>query len=188
MLRNKYLKINFRVLAKGNIFSSQKKDINKDYFRGEVIMIEVLNQTNSLEHEMYHVFFKKGALTTLHYHETEQILITTNGKGILCLFKENIIENLEAIAETIILEDGDVVSIPPFIWHFHGALKNDFAHIAFRNRYRTDISGNKIQAKNVWEKDFVDHLKQLNKAEMYELTLKIDQRVKEIVQTKLLNV
>ena len=57
MLRNKYLKINVRVLAKGNIFSSQKKDINKDYFRGEVVMIEVLNQTNSLEHEMYHVFF-----------------------------------------------------------------------------------------------------------------------------------
>ena len=188
MLRNIYLKIKVRVLYKENIFFSQKKEINKDYFRGEVIMIEVLNQNNSVEHEMYHVFFKKGALTTLHFHETEQILITTNGKGILCLFKENAIENLEESAKTIKLEDGDVVSIPPFIWHFHGALKDDFSHIALRNRYRTDLSGNKIQAGNVWEKDFIDHLQQLNKSEMYELTLKIDQRVKELVQTELLQV
>lgn len=184
MLRNIYLKIKVRVLYKENIFFSQKKEINKDYFRGEVVMIEVLNQNNSVEHEMYHVFFRKGALTTLHFHETEQILITTNGKGILCLFKENIIENLES-AKTMKLEDGDVVSIPPFIWHFHGALKDDFAHIALRNRYRTDSSGNKIQAGNVWEKDFVDHLQHLNKTEMYELSLKIDQRVKEIVQNEL---
>ena len=188
MLRNKYLKNKVRLLSKENIFFSHKKEINKNYFRGEVVMIEVLNQTNSLEHEMYHVFFKKGALTTLHYHETEQILITTNGKGIVCKFKENIIENLEASVETIIVEDGDVVSIPPFIWHFHGALKDDFSHIAFRNRYRTDLIGNKIQAGNVWEKDFIDHLQQLNKSEMYELTLKIDQRVKEIVQSELLQV
>ena len=186
MLRNKYLKINVKSLSKDNIFFSQKKAINKDYFRGEVVMVEVLNHTNSLEHEMYHVFFKNGALTTLHYHETEQILITTHGKGIVCLFKENIIEKLETPAETKILEDGDVVSIPPFIWHFHGSLKDDFSHIALRNRYRTDINGNKIQAGNVWEKDFVDHLPQLNKSEMSELISKIDQRLKEIVQTELL--
>lgn len=185
MLRNICLKIKFTVLYKENIFFSQKKETNKDYFRGEVVMVEVLNQNNSVEHEMYHVFFKQGALTTLHFHETEQILITTNGKGILCLFKENIIENLEEPVETIILEDGDVVSIPPFTWHFHGALKDDFAHIALRNRYRTNSSGNKIPAGNVWEKDFVDHLQHLNKTEMYELSVKIDQRVKEIVQNEL---
>ena len=175
-------------MSKENIFFSQKKEINTDYFRGEVVMIEVLNQNNSIEHEMYHVFFKKGALTTLHFHETEQILITTNGKGILCLFEGNNIENLKVPAKTIILEDGDVVTIPPFIWHFHGSLKDDFAHIALRNRYRIDLSGNKIQAENVWEKDFVDHLSYLNKNEMYELFLKIDQRVKEIVQNELVKV
>ena len=185
---NIYLKINVKVLSKENIFFSQKKEIDRDYFRGEVVMIEVLNQNNSVEHEMYHVFFKKGALTTLHFHETEQILITTNGKGILCLFKENVIENLEESAETILLEDGDVVSIPPFIWHFHGSLKDDFAHIALRNRYRTDFSGNKIQAGNVWEKDFVNHLPRLNNNEKHELLLKIDQRVKEIVQNELVKV
>jgi quercetin dioxygenase-like cupin family protein len=168
-------------LSKGNIFFSKKKEINKDYFRGEVVMIEVLNQYNSVEHEMYHVFFKKGALTTLHFHETEQILITTNGKGILCLFQENIIENPEASVETIILEDGDVISIPPFIWHFHGSLNNDFVHIALRNRYRIDSSGNKVQAENVWEKEFIDNLLPLKNNERQQLYLKIDKKVKEIV-------
>lgn len=188
IMLNIYLKIKLKVLSKENIYFSQKKEINTDYFRGEVVMIEVLNQNNSVEHEMYHVFFKKGALTTLHFHETEQILITTNGKGILCLFEKNIIENLKEPAKTIILEDGDVVTIPPFIWHFHGSLKDDFAHIALRNRYRIDLSGNKIQAGNVWEKDFVDHLSYLNKNEMIELSLKIDQRVKEIVQNEMVKV
>jgi quercetin dioxygenase-like cupin family protein len=172
-------------LFKGNIFFSKKKEINNDYFRGEVIMIEVLNNNNSVEHEMYHVFFKKGALTTLHFHETEQILITTNGKGILCLFQENIIENFEASAETIILEDGDVISIPPYIWHFHGSLNNEFAHIALRNRFRIDSSGNKVQAGNVWEKDFIDNLSQLNNNESQQLTLKIDKKVKEIVHSEI---
>lgn len=175
-------------MSKENIFFSQKKEINRDYFRGEVIMIEVLNQDNSVEHEMYHVFFKNGALTTLHFHETEQILITTNGKGILCLFEENVIENLEESAKTTVLEDGDVVSIPPFMWHFHGSLKDDFAHIALRNRYRIDFNGNKIQAGNLWERDFVNHLTRLNQNEKHELLLKIDQRVKEIVKNELLNV
>ena len=148
-------------------------------------MIEVLNENNSVEHEMYHVFFKKGALTTLHFHETEQILITTNGKGILCLFQENVIENLEASAETIILEDGDVISIPQFTWHFHGSLNNDFAHIALRNRFRIDSSGNKVQAENVWEKDFIDNLSHLNNNESQQLYLKIDKKVKEIVHSEI---
>lgn len=172
-------------MSKENIFFSQKKDINKDYFRGEVVMIEVLNKNNSIEHEMYHVVFKNGALTTLHYHETEQILIGTQGKGILCLFEENIIENISAAMKTIVLTEGDVSSIPPFIWHFHGSLKDDFAHLALRNRYRIDSNGNKQQANNVWEKDFLNHLTHLNKNEINQLSLQIDRKVKEIVENEL---
>ena len=185
MLRIIYLKIKHKILFKGNINFSKKKEVNKNYFRGEVDMIEVLDKNNSVEHEMYHVIFKKGALTTLHFHETEQILITTSGKGILCLFKENIIENLEP-TETILLEVGDVVSIPPLIWHFHGSLKDDFAHIALRNREIIDSSGQKRSAGNVWEKDFVDNLTNLNKSEIQQLSLKIEEKVNEIVQGELM--
>ena len=172
-------------MSKANIFFSQKKDINKDYFRGEVVMIEVLNKNNSIEYEMYHVLFKKGALTTLHYHETEQILIGTKGKGILCLFESNVIENKSATTKTIVLDEGDVASIPPFIWHFHGSLKDDFAHIALRNRYRIDSSGNKQQANNLWEKDFLNQLTHLNTNKINQLSLQIDQKVKEIVRIEL---
>ena len=172
-------------MSKENIFFSQKKDINKDYFRGEVVMIEVLNKNNSIEYEMYHVLFKKGALTTLHYHETEQILIGTKGKGILCLFEDNIIENMSTNTKTIGLDEGDVASIPPFIWHFHGSLKDDFAYIALRNRYRIDSSGNKQQANNLWEKDFLNQLTHLNTNKINQLSLQIDQKVKEIVQIEL---
>lgn len=172
-------------MSKENIFSSKKKDINKDYFRGEVVMIEVLNKNNSIEHEMYHVLFKNGALTTLHYHESEQILIATKGKGILCLFEDNIIENMSANMKTILLIEGDVASIPPFIWHFHGSLKEDFAHVALRNRYRIDSNGNKHQANNLWEKDFLEHLPNLSKSEINQLSLQIDEKVKKIVQSEL---
>jgi quercetin dioxygenase-like cupin family protein len=172
-------------LSKENIFISQKKEINKDYFRGEVVMIEVLNKSNSLEHEMYHVVFKNGALTTLHYHETEQILIGTKGKGILCLFEENIIENMSAPMKTIVLTEGDVATIPPFIWHFHGSLKDDFAHLALRNRYRIDSNGNKQQANNLWETDFLNHLTHLSTNEINQLSLQIEQKVKEIVENEL---
>lgn len=172
-------------MSKENIFFSQKKDINKDYFRGEVVMLEVLNKNNSIEYEMYHVLFKKGALTTLHYHETEQILIGTKGKGILCFFESNFIENISATEKTIVLDEGDVASIPPFIWHFHGSLKDDFAHVAFRNRYRIDSNGNKQQANNLWEKDFLNRLTHLNTNEINRLSLQIDQKVKEIVRNEL---
>ena len=172
-------------MSKENIFFSQKKDINNDYFRGEVVMIEVLNKNNSIEHEMYHVVFKNGALTTLHCHETEQILIATKGKGILCLFEANIIENMSASMKTIVLTEGDVASIPPFIWHFHGSLKDDFAHLALRNRHRIDSNGNKQPANNLWEKDFLNQLTHLSSNETNQLSLQIDKKIKEIVESEL---
>jgi hypothetical protein len=42
-----------------------------------------------------------------------------------------------------------------------------------------------VETKYKQEKDFVDNLQHLNKTEMYELSLKIDQRVKEIVENEL---
>ena len=172
-------------MAKENIFLSPTKEINKEYFRGEVIMIEVLNQSNSIEHELYHVSFKNGALTTLHYHESEQILIGTKGRGIVCVVKGDFDENLFAETNTTILNEGDVISIPPFVWHFHGSLEGDFSHIAFRNRYRHDSNLDKQVAKNLWEKDFLNHLTHLHTDEVHQISVRMEQKVKEIVQSEL---
>jgi quercetin dioxygenase-like cupin family protein len=173
-------------LVKDNIFFSPTKEINKEYFRGEVSMIEVLNQSNSIEHELYHVSFKNGALTTLHYHESEQILIGIKGKGIVCLVKGDIVDNLFAETKTTILNEGDVFSIPPLVWHFHGSLEGDFSHIALRNRYRYDNSNlDKQVAKNLWEKEFLNQLRHLNTDDVQRISVRIDQKVKEIVQSEL---
>jgi quercetin dioxygenase-like cupin family protein len=54
--------------------------INENYFTGNIIISEILGEDNSAEQEMYHVTFQNGALTTLHFHGSDQILIATNGK------------------------------------------------------------------------------------------------------------
>ena len=70
-------------MSKQNYNKGIEKPINRSYFRGDVRMIEVLNKDTSEQYEMYHVFFKKKAITTIHCHKTEQILIATEGKGIV---------------------------------------------------------------------------------------------------------
>jgi hypothetical protein len=55
--------------------------VNGNYFTGNIIIREILGKHNSAEQEMYHVIFQNGALTTLHFLESDQILIATNEKG-----------------------------------------------------------------------------------------------------------
>ncbi|HEX6029279.1 MAG TPA: hypothetical protein VFY64_09590, partial [Nitrososphaeraceae archaeon] len=72
-------------MQKENIHTAKEKKINENYFIGNVVIREILGEGNSAEQEMYHVIFQNGALTTLHYHESDQILIATNGKGVVGL-------------------------------------------------------------------------------------------------------
>lgn len=48
--------------------------MNGNYFTGNIIIREILGEDNSAEQEMYQVTFQNGALTTLHFHESDQIL------------------------------------------------------------------------------------------------------------------
>ena len=57
--------------------------MNGNYFTGNIIIRKILGQDNFAEQEMYYVIFQNGALTTLHFHESDQILIATNEKGLL---------------------------------------------------------------------------------------------------------
>ena len=66
-----------------------------DYFNGSVVIREVYNGDNSQDQELYFVEFLNGALTTMHFHETEQILIPVYGKGVVGELKENSISNFE---------------------------------------------------------------------------------------------
>ena len=72
-----------KCMIKENIYTAKEKKVNDDYFTGNVLIREILGESNSAEQEMYHVTFNKGALTTLHFHESDQILIATKGKGVV---------------------------------------------------------------------------------------------------------
>ncbi|NOJ32450.1 MAG: hypothetical protein DA329_09965, partial [Candidatus Nitrosocosmicus sp.] len=58
-----------------NLYDSPIREVNRLYFDGKVIMRQVFNESNSQDQETYFVEFIDGSITTVHYHETEQILI-----------------------------------------------------------------------------------------------------------------
>ena len=146
-------------MKKENIYNGQEKSVREDYFIGEVIIKEILGNNNSLEQEMYHVTFNNGALTSIHLHESEQILIATKGTGIVVLLNTNDIENFDIDAcEMEILKEGDVVCIPSNRLHFHGSLPNsNFSHIAYRKKHISNSKNEKI-AENKWESDILEDL------------------------------
>jgi quercetin dioxygenase-like cupin family protein len=61
-------------MYKENIHTDKEKKVNGNYFTGNIIIREILGEDNSAEQEMYQVTFQNGALTTLHFHESDQIL------------------------------------------------------------------------------------------------------------------
>jgi len=154
----------------------QKRNVNPNYFTGNVVIKEVYNEKNSKEQEVYFVEFHHGSLTTMHHHETEQILIPVYGKGIVGELKKNSILDfaLDDI-ELDFLDVGDVVSIRPNVFHFHGALsQQNFTHIVFRKLFDYDYSNNdKIpkMTQTKWLIDFISEELESNDPDLIKSTL-----------------
>ena len=137
-------------MKKCNILSSPVKKVKTDYFTGPVKLHEISCITKPIEHDMYHVVFKKSARTKLHYHTGGQLLIVTKGNGSLVLYnKKNrgISKFKISKTETINLNVGDTVYIPAKKLHTHGSVKNNhvFSHIAL-NFYPKK----RIKPQTVW--------------------------------------
>jgi quercetin dioxygenase-like cupin family protein len=164
------------LLNKKNIYLTDEKqpageqsNFYENKFVGNFEIRRILNESDSKEQEMYHVTFKDGAMTKIHTHESEQILIATNslvdnksnmaGRGFVALIekddnipKEDRTDPQFRLSKTIFLDKiGDTVCIPPNILHCHGSAQQglDFAHIAIR---RSTLDNNQ-QAKTLWEYD-----------------------------------
>ncbi|TLX85106.1 MAG: cupin domain-containing protein [Thaumarchaeota archaeon] len=109
------------------------------------------------DQKVYHVAFKRGARTKLHYHEEGQLLFVTEGKGILVFCKRSSNEygsvKIRASSKSR-LKTGDMVYIPKYTLHWHGALKgSNFSHIAF-----IAFTKKGKEADTVWyESDFVSY-------------------------------
>jgi quercetin dioxygenase-like cupin family protein len=150
-----------RSMQKENIYRAKEKEVNENYFNGNVVIREILGEGISAEQEMFHVTFYNGALTTLHYHESDQILIATNGKGVVGIIQGSSITKFEINDNDVILleKEGDTVCIPANKLHFHGAVAGEtFSHIAIRKKFKTnginDAESLK-RAENKWEYDLI---------------------------------
>ena len=181
-------------MQKYNLRTAKEKRINSNYFTGNVTIREVLGEDNSLEQEMYHVTFHAGALTTLHYHESDQILIATEGKGIVGLINGDSILKPELDLNNItLLSEQDTVCVPANIIHFHGALdREDFSHIAIMKMYKAD-QGLSIPQRSTtkWEYDLLLHNapKEKGAAERFLMTEQKDirERIQSAISKKLIH-
>lgn len=147
-------------MKKENIHNAKEIKVNENYFTGNVIIREILGQTNSAEQEMYHVTFQSGALTTLHFHESDQILIATKGKGVVGLINGTGVTKFEINDDDIIFfeNEGDTVCIPANKLHFHGAINRgeNFSHIAIRKIHKVNGTAETVRrAENKWEYDLI---------------------------------
>lgn len=144
-----------------NLYYSNEKKVNPYYFDGDVIIREIYNESNSNDQEVYFVEFARGALTTIHFHETEQFLVPLYGNGVIGVIGE--IDNnksnslVDFTFENLIIKSlnvGEIVSIKPNILHFHGASPGqNFSHVAFRKMFEAKPGSEKnesVHTRTIW--------------------------------------
>ena len=129
--------------------SAPIKKVKKDYFTSPVILHEISGITKPVEHDIYHVIFKKSARTKLHFHTGGQMLIVTRGKGSLVYYKKTsggISKFKISKTKTVNLTSGDVVYIPAKILHTHGSIRKNsvFSHLA------VNFYSKNQKSKTVW--------------------------------------
>ena len=138
-------------MQKKNIISirEEPKEKYNDKFTDDFAIKNVFDKNESTEQEMYYVTFKDGCRTRPHIHASDQILIATEGKGVVVFAKRIKIDPDDStktrieIEKTVIMEKNDVICVPAFILHWHGCIddKVDFSHIAIRKR---------TELENIW--------------------------------------
>ena len=137
-------------MKKSNIFGTTgKRSVNPSWFTGKVWMKALSDKIGSKGHDIYHVHFPDAARTKLHSHNGTQILIATSGSGSLVTYERYGTKKSDfkiKKTQTVRLNRGDIVSIPPNTLHTHGSISKDaeFSHIAInvlppkRSRYVTE--------------------------------------------------
>lgn len=88
-------------------------------FTEPVTMQYIVGPEVSNNFQVTQVNFKRGVRNKFHKHDTEQILIVTEGKGIVATDEEE-----------IFVTTGDVIHIPANEKHWHGATEDSaFSHL-----------------------------------------------------------
>ena len=106
-----------------NVKDVGAKEVSMDplFFGGKVTTQVILEEENRAKKmQVMMVNFALGARNKLHTHSTEQILIVTEGKGIVATKDKE-----------YVVTPGTVIFVPPGEEHWHGAAKgSSFAHIS----------------------------------------------------------
>ena len=72
-------------MQKSNIHDILSDSAMSQYFEGNVEIKKLITDKLTNDFETYLVSFENGARTKLHYHEVDQVLLATEGKGIVVL-------------------------------------------------------------------------------------------------------
>jgi quercetin dioxygenase-like cupin family protein len=175
-----------------NLYYSNEKKVSPYYFDGDVIIREIYNESNSNDQEVYFVEFARGALTTIHYHETEQFLVPIYGNGIIGeigINKSNSLLDFTFESLTIkSLSVGEIVSIKPDILHFHGASPDqNFSHVAFRNMFEAKSVSQKhesIRTQTIWGYEMIAKaLESKDQSKILKELNKISEKIRDAVST-----
>jgi len=127
-------------LTKIDRSQAQPDIVRKGYFDSEVKTIQIVGSSESNEIELLAVYFSSGARTIPHIHEQDQVLQIIEGQGIVA-----------TETEKFMVSEGDVVTIPAGIWHWHGATRNSaMCHISIK---RPGPSNWEVELKN-WESGY----------------------------------
>ena len=105
---------------------SKKAKVN--YFTGKIAAKDISAKIKPSTEKIYHVTFKNGARTKLHFHDAGQTLIVTKGKGSLVMYKKigTGTKNFKIKkVESMNLSKGDCVHIPAKRLHTHGSTKKN---------------------------------------------------------------
>ena len=146
-------------------YSKTSSDISllkqkRKYFVGNVTLRDISSKIEMHDQKVYLAGFRNGARTKLHYHQGDQTLVITKGKGVLVLYKKisskKGILRIKPVSKTR-LKQGDIVLIPKHTLHWHWAIqKNNFMHIALNAFYPGK------ESKPIWfESDFVSSASRL---------------------------
>ncbi len=103
-----------------NLKKVKKQQLGAPLFTGNVIRQSPVTDQEGSDVSIDYVYFPKGVHNKFHTHSNDQVLIVTEGKGIVATRKKS-----------VNVKKGDVVWTPAGEEHWHGATAGSkFTHIS----------------------------------------------------------
>ena len=108
-----------KIINTAQVAEEQVENPLSTLFTDPVTMQYIVGPEVSSNFQVTQVNFKRGVRNKFHKHDTEQILIVTEGKGIVATDEEE-----------KVVTPGDIIHIPANEKHWHGATEDStFSHL-----------------------------------------------------------